>query len=30
LKVLRVLKVLEGGKTRKINAIGGERPPFMG
>jgi hypothetical protein len=30
LKVLRVLKVLEGSKTRKINAIEGERPPFMG
>jgi hypothetical protein len=30
LRVLRVLKVLEGSKARKINAIEGEKPPFMG
>jgi hypothetical protein len=30
LEVLRVLRVLEGNKARKINAIEGERPPSMG
>jgi hypothetical protein len=28
--VLEVLRVLEGNKARKINAIEGEKPPSMG
>jgi hypothetical protein len=30
LRVLRVLRVLDGNKVRKINIIEGTRPPFMG
>jgi hypothetical protein len=30
LEVLKVLRVLEGNKARKINAIEDEKPPFMG
>jgi hypothetical protein len=30
LEVLRVLRVLEGNKARKINAIEGEKPPSVG